>query len=72
MFGPRRPGSLVPRPFGNSSIDGFDFDFESPTKDMVLVGERLRSRIETTTLSVGKKCLFTVALQWTEEYGEWV
>ena len=28
-FGPEDPSKTTPRPFGNASVDGFDFDIES-------------------------------------------
>jgi chitinase len=37
-FGPRQTNSMTHRPFGNVSVDGFDFDFESVNTNMVPFG----------------------------------
>ncbi|OCK83685.1 glycoside hydrolase family 18 protein [Lepidopterella palustris CBS 459.81] len=41
-FGPKQPGSNALRPFGNSSVDGFDFDFEAGTSNMAPFASQLR------------------------------
>ncbi len=35
MFGPAQSAGSAHRPFGNAVVDGFDFDFESSTQNMV-------------------------------------
>lgn len=43
IFGPSVSGSSVPRPFGASVVDGFDFDFESTVQNMPAFGTELRT-----------------------------
>ena len=38
--------ALVLRPFGNASVDGFDFDFESTTQNLVPFARTLRSLMD--------------------------
>ena len=45
LFGPL-PGNTTNRPFGKAVIDGFDFDFESPVKNLVAFANHLRKSID--------------------------
>ena len=47
MFGPKQNGSDVLRPFGSASVDGFDYDFESSTSNMVPFGVELRRLMDS-------------------------
>ncbi|TVY82846.1 Class III chitinase [Lachnellula suecica] len=62
IFGPATSSS-VPRPFGNSVIDGFDFDFESTVSNMPAFGNQLRSLMTASTSSTGKNYYLTAAPQ---------
>lgn len=62
IFGPSTSSS-VPRPFGSSVIDGFDFDFESSVSNMVPFANQLRTLMTSSTASTGKKYLLTAAPQ---------
>ncbi|KUJ23912.1 glycoside hydrolase family 18 protein [Mollisia scopiformis] len=62
IFGPNT-GANVPRPFGDSVIDGFDFDFESTVSNMPAFANQLRSLMTTSTASTGKQYLLTAAPQ---------
>ncbi|KAK7951218.1 glycoside hydrolase family 18 protein [Apiospora aurea] len=61
LFG---PNTKTPnRPFGNAVIDGFDFDFESATQNMVPFAQRLRELMDADTkkqyyLSAAPQCPF--------------
>lgn len=44
LFGPNTQAAN--RPFGRAVVDGFDFDFESPTKNMVPFARRLRELMD--------------------------
>ncbi|KAK8088156.1 Endochitinase 33 [Apiospora hydei] len=61
LFG---PNTKTPnRPFGQAVIDGFDFDFESATKNMVPFAQRLRELMDADTkkpyyLSAAPQCPF--------------
>ncbi|KAG6154778.1 Endochitinase 33 [Claviceps purpurea] len=48
MFGPVPTGEKVDRPFGSAVVDGFDFDFESPTNNLPAFGAKLRSLIDAS------------------------
>lgn len=60
MFGPVQSGSNTDRPFGNSVVDGFDFDFESSTSNLPAFGAKLRSLMDGAG---GKKFYLTSAPQ---------
>lgn len=45
-FGPQQPGSKALRPFGNVSLDGFDFDFEANVENMAPFANELRSLMD--------------------------
>jgi chitinase len=63
IFGPYSASSSSPRPFGQSVVDGFDFDFESTVSNMVPFGQQLRSLMNAETAAGGKKYLLTAAPQ---------
>jgi chitinase len=63
IFGPEVSGSSVPRPFGASVIDGFDFDFESTVSNMPAFANQLRSLMSASTPSTGKTYYLTAAPQ---------
>lgn len=46
MFGPMQSRSSVNRPFGDAVADGFHFNFESTTSNMVPFAQQLRSLID--------------------------
>ena len=48
MFGPQQSGSSALRPFGSSSVNGFDFDFEAGVSNMVPFANRLRSLMDAS------------------------
>jgi chitinase len=61
IFGPAGSDSSVPRPFGASVIDGFDFDFESTVSNMPAFGTQLRTLMngdssKTYYLSAAPQC----------------
>ena len=58
MFGP--VGKNVDRPFGSAVVDGFDFDFESPTNNLPAFGKKLRSLMDGAG---GKKFYLAAAPQ---------
>lgn len=62
-FGPRQPNSTALRPFGDASVNGFDFDFESVTNNMVPFGQSLRSLMDDRTSMTGDKYYLTAAPQ---------
>ena len=62
-FGPRDSGSSALRPFGDASVNGFDFDFESVTNNMVTFGQTLRSMMDDRTSKTGDKYYLTAAPQ---------
>lgn len=45
-FGPQQSGSNAHRPFGNVSLDGFDFDFEANVEHMAAFANQLRSLMD--------------------------
>ncbi|KAL2207017.1 glycoside hydrolase family 18 protein [Sarocladium strictum] len=61
MFGPVNSSSAVQRPFGSAVIDGFDFDFEATTNNVAAFGQKLRSLINSR--SVSKPIYLTAAPQ---------
>ncbi|CAI6087775.1 unnamed protein product [Clonostachys chloroleuca] len=68
MFGPASSNSSstranVLRPFGSAAVDGFDYDFESATSNMVPFGVELRRLMDAATASTGKKYYITAAPQ---------
>lgn len=60
MFGPEQPDSGVLRPFGSAVVDGFDYDFESATTNMVPFGVELRRLMDEST-SGGDKPYYIAA-----------
>jgi chitinase len=59
MFGPGGNSTGINRPFDDASVDGFDFDFESVTQNMVPFGKTLRSLMD----AAGDNYLLTAAPQ---------
>jgi chitinase len=51
MFGPVNPSSSVQRPFGSAVVNGFDFDFEATTNNIAAFGQKLRSLIDSRSVS---------------------
>ena len=62
-FGPPQEGSDALRPFGKSSVDGFDFDFEATVSNMVPFGNELRTLMDDAGSSSGKKYFLSAAPQ---------
>lgn len=63
LFGPANSSDTTLRPFGGSILDGFDFDFESPSHNMAAFANRLRelmkaSKEKTYYLSSTPQCVF--------------
>ena len=48
-FGPEQSDSSALRPFGSSSVDGFDFDFETTVSNTVPFANQLRSLMDAET-----------------------
>lgn len=48
-FGPKQEGSKALRPFGDVSLDGFDFDFEANVMHMAAFAQELRSLMDNDT-----------------------
>ncbi|KAJ5573799.1 uncharacterized protein N7459_008226 [Penicillium hispanicum] len=48
-FGPKAEGSKALRPFGDVSLDGFDFDFEANVQNMAPFANELRSLMDKET-----------------------
>lgn len=63
MFGPEQANSSLLRPFGSAEVDGFDFDFESATSNMVPFGVELRRLVDEATSAGGKPYYITAAPQ---------
>ncbi|CCU74499.1 class III chitinase [Blumeria hordei DH14] len=61
-FGPPCENSTS-RLFGNASIDGFDFDFESSVNNTVPFANRLRSLMDASTMKTGRQYYLTSAPQ---------
>ncbi|RAL01952.1 glycoside hydrolase family 18 protein [Aspergillus ibericus CBS 121593] len=59
-FGPAQGNSSAYRPFGNASVDGFDFDFEATVKNMAPFANRLRQLSDADT---SKQYFLTAAPQ---------
>ncbi|KAF7720191.1 Chitinase [Penicillium ucsense] len=59
-FGPTRAGSDALRPFGNATLDGFDFDFEATVTHMATFANELRTLMDQDT---SKKYFLTAAPQ---------
>jgi chitinase len=62
MFGPNSDGGAL-RPFGDAVVDGFDYDFESPTQNMVPFGVELRRLMDAAGdksyyLAAAPQCVF--------------
>lgn len=68
-FGPNQnksitsDGTKIYRPFGDASVDGFDFDFESTVSNMAPFAQALRSLMDATEATDGKHRLLTAAPQ---------
>ena len=62
-FGPEQSGTNVLRPFGSAVIDGFDYDFESATSNMVPFGQELRRLMDEATAGGDKHFYMTAAPQ---------
>ncbi|CAG7981309.1 unnamed protein product [Penicillium salamii] len=45
-FGPKQKGSKALRPFGDTALDGFDFDFEASVEHMAPFANELRSLMD--------------------------
>lgn len=45
-FGPKQEGSKALRPFGDTALDGFDFDFEANVENMAPFANALRSLMD--------------------------
>lgn len=63
MFGPKQCDSTVDRPFGNATVDGFDFDFESTTQNMAPFANELRSLMDAATAAGDKEYYLSAAPQ---------
>jgi chitinase len=63
MFGPEQPDSNVLRPFGSAVVDGFDYDFESATSNMVPFGVEMRRLMDEATAGGDKPYYITAAPQ---------
>ncbi|EPE03811.1 aminotransferase class III [Ophiostoma piceae UAMH 11346] len=63
MFGPEQSDSSVNRPFGKAVVDGFDFDFESATSNMVSFASELRSKMDAATAEGDKSYYLSAAPQ---------
>ncbi|GAQ43847.1 hypothetical protein AtubIFM56815_008245 [Aspergillus tubingensis] len=59
-FGPQQSNSTAHRPFGNASVDGFDFDFEATVNNMAPFANRLR---QLSDAEPSKKYFLTAAPQ---------
>lgn len=59
-FGPKKDGSKALRPFGDASLDGFDFDFEATVEHMAPFANALRDLMNEET---DKKYFLTAAPQ---------
>lgn len=59
-FGPAQSNSSANRPFGDSVVDGFDFDFEATVNNMAAFGNQLRTLMDADT---SKKYYLTAAPQ---------
>ncbi|GAD93534.1 class III chitinase, putative [Paecilomyces variotii No. 5] len=62
-FGPKSSNSSANRPFGDSVVDGFDFDFESTVSNMAAFGNQLRSLMDSDTskqyfLTAAPQCVY--------------
>lgn len=62
-FGPKQDNSTAHRPFGDVSVNGFDFDFESTVTNMVTFGQTVRSLMDDRTSKTGDKYFITAAPQ---------
>ncbi|KAL1604954.1 Chitinase 2 [Paraconiothyrium brasiliense] len=60
MFGPVQSSSGALRPFADSVLDGFDFDFEANVSNMATFANRLRTLMNAAT---GKKYYLSAAPQ---------
>ncbi|EGR52759.1 glycoside hydrolase family 18 [Trichoderma reesei QM6a] len=63
MFGPVQSDSSAPRPFGDAVVDGFDFDFESTTNNLVAFGAQLRTLSDAAATDSNKKFYLAAAPQ---------
>ncbi|KAK1755479.1 carbohydrate-binding module family 1 protein [Echria macrotheca] len=62
MFGPVSSSSGN-RPFGGAVVDGFDFDFEAATQNMVPFASRLRTLMDAETARSGRRFFLAAAPQ---------
>ncbi|KAI9837597.1 MAG: hypothetical protein M1819_007248 [Sarea resinae] len=60
-FGPEQSGSSALRPFGSSTVNGFDFDFESTVTNTAPFANQLRSLMDADTS--GTQWMLTAAPQ---------
>lgn len=51
------------RPFGAAVVDGFDFDFESTTTNLITFAQQLRANMNADTTRTGRQWLLTVSPQ---------
>lgn len=67
MFGRPAPGQSTAiskdRPFGAAMVDGFDFDFEKPTTNLVQFAQQLRTNMNADTTRTGRQWLLSVTPQ---------
>lgn len=63
MFGPEQADSGVLRPFGSAVVDGYDYDFEAATTNMVPFGVELRRLMDEATAGGDKPYYITAAPQ---------
>lgn len=63
MFGPDDSPSTTNRPFGSAVVDGFDFDFESTTRNMASFGQELRVLMDDATAAGDKAYYLSAAPQ---------
>ncbi|KAJ4355534.1 Chitinase 2 [Didymosphaeria variabile] len=63
MFGPVQSSSGALRPFADSVLDGFDFDFEANVSNMATFANQLRTRMNAAT-GKRKDILTNVPLDW--------
>ncbi|KAF4310907.1 putative class III protein [Botryosphaeria dothidea] len=62
-FGPPTSNSSILRPFGNASVDGFDFDFESTVSNMQPFAQQLRTLMDAQEAADGAHRILTAAPQ---------
>ena len=62
MFGPNQNNG-ADRPFGDSVVDGFDFDFEAATNNLAAFGSKLRDLMDAAHAGGDKQYYLTAAPQ---------